>query len=47
LTDIVSALGDDNPPQYPGSAFNIIWTDPSPYNSITSMTSENCPGLDN
>jgi hypothetical protein len=27
-------------------SFNIIWTDPSPYDSIVSMTSENCPGLD-
>ncbi|KAJ5667779.1 uncharacterized protein N7477_006349 [Penicillium maclennaniae] len=29
------------------NSFNIIWTDPSPYTSITSETSENCPGLDN
>jgi hypothetical protein len=29
-----------------GGSFNIIWTDPSPYTSITSETSENCPGLD-
>lgn len=28
------------------SSFNIIWTDPSPYDTITSETSENCPGLD-
>jgi len=27
--------------------FNIIWTDPQPYNTITLVTSENCPGLDN
>jgi hypothetical protein len=27
-------------------SFNIIWTDPSPYSSITAETSENCPGLD-
>lgn len=27
-------------------SFNIIWTDPYNYSTITSMTSENCPGLD-
>ncbi|KAJ5198597.1 uncharacterized protein N7498_007714 [Penicillium cinerascens] len=46
LTDIVKKLGDDNAPEYPDDSFNIIWTDPSPYNTITSETSENCPGLD-
>lgn len=29
-----------------GDSFNIIWTDPSPYSTITAETSENCPGLD-
>jgi hypothetical protein len=29
-----------------GGSFNIIWTDPSPYTSITSETSEDCAGLD-
>ncbi|KAJ6111437.1 hypothetical protein N7523_007498 [Penicillium sp. IBT 18751x] len=47
LTDIVETLGDSNAPDYPDNSFNIIWTDPSPYTSITSETSENCPGLDN
>ena len=28
-------------------SFNLIWTDPYPYNNITAITSENCPGLDN
>ncbi|KUJ18966.1 putative phosphoglycerate mutase family protein [Mollisia scopiformis] len=46
LTNIVDALGDNNAPTYPDGSFNIIWTDPSPYSSITSMTSEDCPGLD-
>jgi hypothetical protein len=27
-------------------SYNLIWTDPSPYKDITSVTSENCPGLD-
>ncbi|PTU21625.1 hypothetical protein P175DRAFT_0476970 [Aspergillus ochraceoroseus IBT 24754] len=48
LTDIVEALGDSNAPTYPDdSRFDIIWTDPSPYTSIVSETSENCSGLDN
>lgn len=47
LTDIVAALGDSNPPEYPDDAFNIIWTDPPSYGDITAMTNENCPGLDN
>ncbi|KAL1989099.1 hypothetical protein VTN96DRAFT_5862 [Rasamsonia emersonii] len=46
LTDIVKKLGDKNPPSYPSDRFDLIWTDPSPYNNITSITSENCPGLD-
>ena len=27
-------------------SYNLIWIDPSPYTDITSVTSENCPGLD-
>ncbi|KAE8443537.1 hypothetical protein EG329_001777 [Mollisiaceae sp. DMI_Dod_QoI] len=46
LSDIVKALGDKKPPDYPDDSFNIIWTDPSPYKTITTMTSEDCPGLD-
>ncbi|KAG4443980.1 hypothetical protein IFR05_000527 [Cadophora sp. M221] len=46
LSDIAKALGDKTPPTYPDDAFNLIWTDPSPYKDITATTSENCPGLD-
>lgn len=46
LTDIVKELGDKNAPDYPDDSFNIIWTDPPDYSSITSETSEDCPGLD-
>ncbi|TAQ87661.1 hypothetical protein B7494_g4028 [Chlorociboria aeruginascens] len=46
LTDIVDKLGDNNAPDYPDDSYNIIWTDPSPYDTITAMPSENCPGLD-
>ncbi|KAH7327306.1 putative phosphoglycerate mutase family protein [Rhexocercosporidium sp. MPI-PUGE-AT-0058] len=46
LSDIVKAMGDKSPPSYPDDAFNLIWTDPSPYKDITGTTSENCPGFD-
>ncbi|KAL7909042.1 hypothetical protein GGI35DRAFT_425183 [Trichoderma velutinum] len=46
LTNIVEALGVKKGPEYPDDSFNLIWTDPLPYNKITSTTSENCPGLD-
>ncbi|KAF2769309.1 hypothetical protein EJ03DRAFT_293317, partial [Teratosphaeria nubilosa] len=47
LTDIVETLGDGDAPTYPDDAYNIIWTDPYDYSSIVSITSEDCPGLDN
>lgn len=46
LTDLAAKLGDSNAPTYPDDHFDLIWTDPSPYTSITSITSEQCPGLD-
>ncbi|KAG0645647.1 hypothetical protein D0Z07_8551 [Hyphodiscus hymeniophilus] len=46
LTDIVDALGDKDAPDYPDDSYNIIWKDEYPYNTIESMTGENCPGLD-
>ncbi|KAH7413052.1 putative phosphoglycerate mutase family protein [Cadophora sp. MPI-SDFR-AT-0126] len=46
LSDIVEAMGSKSPPSYPDDAFNLIWTDPSPYKNITAITSEDCPGLD-
>ncbi|KAL3482104.1 hypothetical protein BJX99DRAFT_217369 [Aspergillus californicus] len=46
LTDIVEELGDDDAPEYPSDRYDLIWTDPSPYDEITAETSEMCPGLD-
>lgn len=48
LTDIVHSLGakKKNSPDYPDGSYNIIWTDPNPFTKIVSMTSEDCPGLD-
>ncbi|KAG0335516.1 hypothetical protein BG000_007461 [Podila horticola] len=45
LTDIAEALGDDTPPTYPGDVFGQIWTDLAPYDDVTTITEENCPGL--
>ncbi|KAL4940972.1 hypothetical protein BDV06DRAFT_230024 [Aspergillus oleicola] len=47
LTDIVEELGMDDAPEYPDDSYDLIWTDPAPYDEITSETSEQCPGLDN
>ncbi|EPE27432.1 phosphoglycerate mutase family protein, putative [Glarea lozoyensis ATCC 20868] len=46
LSDIVGSLGMKKPLSYPDESFNLIWTDPKPYKSVTAVTSENCPGLD-
>ncbi|KAH6672359.1 putative phosphoglycerate mutase family protein [Halenospora varia] len=46
LSNLVAALGAANPPTYPDGSFNLIWTDPKPYSSVTSVTSEMCPGID-
>ncbi|KAF9311058.1 hypothetical protein BG003_007827 [Podila horticola] len=45
LTDIAEALGDDTPPTFPDDVFGQIWTDPAPYDDVTTITEENCPGL--
>lgn len=48
LNNLVKAINSDNDPDnYPDDSYNLIWTDPYDYSSITSVTSENCPGLDN
>ncbi|KAL6230871.1 hypothetical protein BDW75DRAFT_248375 [Aspergillus navahoensis] len=46
LTDIAEELGDDHAPEYPDDRYDLIWTNPSPYDEITAETSERCPGLD-
>ncbi|KOS23110.1 hypothetical protein ESCO_003525 [Escovopsis weberi] len=45
LNNIVKELGGDID-QYPSDHFDLIWTDPSPFDEITSITSEMCPGID-
>ncbi|KAI5480701.1 putative phosphoglycerate mutase family protein [Pseudohyphozyma bogoriensis] len=44
LTDIASALGVDNPPDYPDDSYNLIWMIQD--EKLVSITSEDCPGLD-
>ncbi|KAL6904988.1 hypothetical protein GGI43DRAFT_398627 [Trichoderma evansii] len=46
LTNIADAIGINPAPTYPDGSFNLIWTSPAPHTSVTSITSENCPGLD-
>jgi len=46
LTDIATALGVEDAPEYPGKRFDLIWTIPYGSDAITAVTSEDCPGLD-
>ncbi|KAI1747824.1 hypothetical protein F4782DRAFT_519429 [Xylaria castorea] len=47
LNNIAEQLGAKNVDNYPDDSYNLIWTQPYNYNKVTSVTSENCPGLDN
>ncbi|KAG2418414.1 hypothetical protein HFD88_001515 [Aspergillus terreus] len=46
MKKIVRDLGDKHAPQYPDERFDLIWTIPHPYDNITDVRSEACPGLD-
>ncbi|KAI1438912.1 hypothetical protein GGR50DRAFT_690679 [Xylaria sp. CBS 124048] len=46
LSTISEQLGADNVKDYPDDSFNLIWTQPYDYSKIVSITSEDCPGLD-
>ncbi|KAJ5266548.1 hypothetical protein N7478_009356 [Penicillium angulare] len=46
MTDLVEALGNEDAPEYPDDRFDLIWTISYPYNDITEIVSEKCPGLD-
>ncbi|KIW18877.1 hypothetical protein PV08_03166 [Exophiala spinifera] len=46
LTDIASAIGVVDAPAYPDDRYDVIWTLESPYDKISSVTSEHCQGLD-
>jgi hypothetical protein len=45
LSDLAKALGTKKVDDYPSDHFDLIWTDPPKYKSLT-VSSENCPGLD-
>ncbi|KAJ5143394.1 uncharacterized protein N7515_002181 [Penicillium bovifimosum] len=46
LTPILETLGVEHAPEYPHGRFDLIWTVPPPYLSVTNERSENCPALD-
>ncbi|PHH90508.1 hypothetical protein CDD83_3472 [Cordyceps sp. RAO-2017] len=45
LRKVSEAIGGKDVPKYPGSQFDLIYNQPSPYREVT-VTSEECPGLD-
>ncbi|PYH99263.1 phosphoglycerate mutase family protein [Aspergillus ellipticus CBS 707.79] len=46
MREIALALGYEDPPDYPEERFDLVWTIPFPYDNITNIHSERCPGLD-
>lgn len=46
LRKIAESIGVKDAPEYPGDRFDLIWTIESPYEGISSVTSEGVPGLD-
>ncbi|KAJ5947168.1 hypothetical protein N7466_000183 [Penicillium verhagenii] len=46
MKKILPLLGVENGAKYPKHRFDIIWTIPYPYDQLTEIKSENCPGLD-
>ncbi|KAI1609575.1 hypothetical protein EDD36DRAFT_422518 [Exophiala viscosa] len=46
LQGIAQAIGVQDAPVYPEDRFDVIWTIESPYDRISNITSEHCPGLD-
>ncbi|KAJ5677656.1 uncharacterized protein N7477_003289 [Penicillium maclennaniae] len=43
---IQELLGFEHHVEYPEDRFDLIWTIPHPYDEITEIYSEQCPGLD-
>ncbi|KAF2435251.1 hypothetical protein EJ08DRAFT_605092 [Tothia fuscella] len=47
MTNISAALGDENPPIFPGNDYHHIWEDPYPYTHVNNvLINQECPGLD-
>ncbi|CAJ2512067.1 Uu.00g076920.m01.CDS01 [Anthostomella pinea] len=46
LSKLAEELGADDVDDYPDDSYDLIWTAPYDYSEIVSITSENCPALD-
>lgn len=46
LNKISEQLGAKDVDNYPDDSYDLIWTQPYDYDKITTITSENCAGLD-
>ncbi|ODM23457.1 hypothetical protein SI65_01046 [Aspergillus cristatus] len=46
MAEIAERLGVEEPPEYPYHRFDLVWTIPYPYDKVTEVWSEECPGLD-
>ncbi|KAJ6093042.1 hypothetical protein N7486_008331 [Penicillium sp. IBT 16267x] len=46
MSTIAELLGVKDYMEYPKDRFDIMWTIPYPYDRVTEVKSENCPGLD-
>ncbi|KAJ5224914.1 uncharacterized protein N7469_008417 [Penicillium citrinum] len=46
FTDIEKYLGVKDVLEYPDDRFDLIWTLPWPYDTVTDIKSEDCPDLD-
>ncbi|KAJ5672259.1 hypothetical protein N7507_001386 [Penicillium longicatenatum] len=46
MATIAKLLGVKHHVKYPKKRYDIMWTIPHPYNRVTEVQSEHCPGLD-
>ncbi|KAJ5973788.1 hypothetical protein N7481_010998 [Penicillium waksmanii] len=46
ISDIQWFLGSEYPLEYPYDRYDLIWTFPYPYDVITEVRAEHCPGID-
>lgn len=46
MQEMAEEMGLDEVPEYPEDRYDVVWTIPYPYDSVTGVWSERCPGLD-